>query len=139
MDKNNIFKYLNDNPKFYIATIDGMQPRVRGLLLHKADEEGIVFTTGKMRDFYKQLKINPKVEMIFHEDSGLSSVRVTGFVEEFDDDLGLKEEIVNKRPFLKPMIEKNGYQPMAVFKVKEGVATEWRLEETMKPKTYTQL
>jgi len=139
MTKGEIFKFMNDHPEFYLATNDQGQARVRGLLLHKANEEGIYFTTGKMRDLYKQLKMDPKVELIFVEHPPLASVRVTGVVEELDDDLDLKKEIVSKRPFLKPMIDHSGYEPMAVFRVKNGTATEWRLETTMAPKTYIDL
>ena len=139
MTKGEVFEFMNDHPEFYLATNDQGQARVRGLLLHKANEEGIYFTTGKMRDLYKQLKMDPKVELIFVEHPPLASVRVTGLVEELDDDLDLKKEIVSKRPFLKPMIDHSGYEPMAVFRVKNGTATEWRLETTMAPKTYIDL
>ncbi len=139
MTKEEIFQFLNEHPEFFLATNDQGQARVRGILLHKANDEGIYFTTGKMRDMYRQLKMDPKVEMIFAENPAVVSVRVTGVVEELDDDLELKKEIVSKRPFLKPMIEHNGYEPMAVFRLKNGVATTWRLKTTMAPKTFVDL
>lgn len=139
MTKEETLAFINENPEFYLATNDQGQPRVRGLLLHKANEEGIYFTTGKMRDLYRQLKMDPKVELIFAATPAIVSVRVTGVVEELDDDLDLKKEIVAERPFLNPMIEKTGYEPMGVFRVKNGTATTWRLQTTMAPKTYIEL
>ena len=114
MNKTEIFSFMNANKAFFLATCEGTQPRVRGLYLHKADENGIVFTTGKMRDLYKQLKINPAVELIFQKDN--LAIRVTGVVTETDD-LDLKNEIIAARPFMRPIIEKFGFEPMAVFYV----------------------
>ena len=137
MDKQEIFKYLNDCKIFFLATAEGDTPHLRGLFLHKADETGITFTTAKFRDLYKQLKANPKVELIFWHDK--SSVRVSGKAVEFDDDLNLKKEIVAARPFMNAWIEAAGYSPMAVFKVVDCVATTWSMETTLAPKTYVQL
>ncbi len=135
MTKEEIYTFFNANPEFFIATIDGNKPRVRGLLLHKADENGLIFTTAKIRDLYKQLKKNPHVEMAFYNHKDIIQVRVNGIVEELDD-LKLKKEIVNKRPFLKPAIERTGYEPMAVFRVTNLIATPWTLKKTMAPKEY---
>lgn len=58
MNKNKIFNFLNANPVFHLATVDGNKPHVRGLLLYRADENGIIFHTGKMKDLHKQLTEN---------------------------------------------------------------------------------
>jgi uncharacterized pyridoxamine 5'-phosphate oxidase family protein len=137
MDKQEIFKYLNDCKIFFLATSEGDTPHVRGLFLHKADESGISFTTAKFRDLYKQLKANPKVELVFWQDK--SSIRISGIAKEFDDDLDLKKEIVAQRPFMNPWISAAGYDPMAVFKIVDCVATVWTMEKTLAPKTYVPL
>lgn len=137
MDKNEIFKYLNDSKIFFLATTEGDTPHVRGIFLHRADEKGISFTTGKVRDLYKQLKANPKVELCFSQEK--SSIRVSGKVVELDDDLDLKKEIVASRPFMKPWIDAAGYSPMAVFRVVDCVATTWRFDKTLEPKTFIPL
>jgi pyridoxamine 5'-phosphate oxidase len=137
MDKEEIFKYLNDCKIFFLATAEGDTPHLRGLFLHKADETGISFTTGKFRDLYKQLKANPKVELCFWQDK--SSIRVIGKAVECDDDLDLKKEIVASRPFMQPWITAAGYEPMAVFKVVDCVATTWSFDKTLAPKTFVNL
>ena len=35
MTKQEILDAINQNPVFYLATLDGDQPRVRGMLLYK--------------------------------------------------------------------------------------------------------
>lgn len=137
MDKNEIFKYLNDCRIFFLATTEGDTPHVRGIFLFKADESGISFTTAKFRDVYKQLKANPKVELCFTQEK--SSIRVSGRVVELDEDLDLKKAIVASRPFMKPWIDAAGYSPMAVFKVVDCVATTWRFDKTLEPKTFVPL
>ncbi len=137
MDKQEIFNYLNECKIFFLATAEGDTPHVRGIFLHKADETGISFTTAKFRDLYKQLKENPKVELVFWKDK--SSIRVSGMAVEFDEDLELKKEIVAQRPFMNPWIEAAGYAPMAVFKIMDGMATHWSMETTLAPKSYIQL
>ena len=47
---------------------------------------------------------------------------------ELVEDLDLKKEIVQKRPFLKPFVEQGGYEQMAVYRVKNGKATVWTMK-----------
>jgi pyridoxamine 5'-phosphate oxidase len=137
MDKKEIYEFMNSNRAFYLATCEGDKPHVRGIYLHRADENGIIFTTGKVRDLYRQLKINPKVELCFHKE--LFQLRVNGIVEDLDHDLELKKEIVAARPFMKPWIDAAGYEPMAVFRVVKCVATTWSMDKTLAPKEYIEI
>ena len=140
MNKSEIFEFLNANPVFHLATIDGDRPRVRGMLLYRADEEGIVFHTGKMRDLHKQLNESPQVEMSFNNGSSenLIQVRVSGKVE-LAEDIELKKEIVKKREFLKPFVEQYGYDPLAVYCLKNGTASVWKMKTNLSPKEYVEL
>jgi len=137
MNKEESFKFLNDNPSFAIATCDGTKPHVRILMLHKADETGIYFMVGKFKDVYRQLSLNPAVELCFHKEN--FQVRVNGDVEKLDKNPDLKKEILEARPFLKSWIEQAGFKSMAVFRVRNGVATTWSLESELQPKSYIQL
>ncbi len=140
MKKNEIFDFLNSNPVFYLATLDGGEPRVRGMLLYRADEDGIIFNTGKMKDLHKQLAANPRVEMCFTNNKfeDLIQVRVSGTLE-LVEDLELKKEIVEKREFLKPWVEKRGYDFLAVYRMKKGVATVWTMKTNFVPKEFIEL
>lgn len=66
MNINEVFDFLNANPVFHLATVEGNRPRVRGMLVYMADVNSIIFHTGKMRDFHKQLTENPDIEMSFN-------------------------------------------------------------------------
>jgi pyridoxamine 5'-phosphate oxidase len=140
MNKSEIFAMLNANPVFHMATVDGDKPHVRGLLLYKADEHGIMFHTGKMKDLHKQLTQNPNVEMCFNNGNfeNLVQVRVSGTVELIED-LELKKEIVQKREFLKPWVDEMGYDFLAVYNLKKGMATVWTMGTNFEPKEFIEL
>jgi pyridoxamine 5'-phosphate oxidase len=137
MTKEEILQFLNENPAFSLATCDGTIPHVRILMLHKADETGIYFMVGKFKDVYRQLSLNPIVELCFYKDN--FQVRISGTVEKLDKNLDLKKEIVEARPFMKPWIEQVGFKYMAVFRVTNSVATTWSLETEMQPKKAVRL
>jgi len=140
MNRKEIIDFMNANPIFHLATVDGDKPHVRGMLLYRADENGIVFNTGKVKDLYRQLTVNPNVEMAFSNNifENLIQVRVTGRVEAVED-LDLKKEIVQKREFLKPWVDQVGYDSLLVYVVKKGVATVWTMATNTAPKEYIEL
>jgi pyridoxamine 5'-phosphate oxidase len=137
MSKEEILKFLTDNPAFSLATSDGNIPHVRTLLLHKADESGIYFMVGKFKDVYRQLSVNPYVELCFHNDN--YQVRITGQVENLDKDMELKKEILTVRPFMASWIEQVGFKYMAVFRLRYGKSCTWSLETELQPKKYVEL
>jgi len=140
MNKSEILSFLNANPVFHLATIEGNKPHVRGLLLYRADENGILFHTGKNKDLHKQLTVNPNVEMSFNNGKfqELTQIRISGSVE-LDEDMGLKKEIVQARDFMKPWVEKWGYDFLAVYRMKGGSATVWTMGTNFAPKEFIEL
>ncbi len=140
MNKSEVFGFLNAYPTFHLATVEGSKPHVRGILLYRADENGIIFHTGKMKDIHKQITENPNVEMCFNNGNfgNLIQIRVSGAVE-LVEDLGLKQEIVQKREFLKPWIDQMGYEILAVYRMKKGMATVWTMATNFAPKEFIEL
>ncbi len=140
MNKNEIFSFLNANPVCHLATVEGEKPHVRAVLLYRADENGLLFHTGKMKDFHRQLSANPNVELSFNNGKlqDMVQVRVSG-VAELVEDMELKKEIVQKREFLKPWVEQSGYEPLAVYRVKKGKATVWTMKTNFVPKKFIEL
>lgn len=140
MDKNDIWEILSKNPRCFLATSDGGVPHVRGILLYQAGENGIIFHTGKFKDLFHQLCNNPAVEICCtnnnHED--LIQVRVNGTVELLEEE-GLKEQIVADRDFLRPWVEKEGYDGLAVFRLKKGRATVWTMATNFTNKEWIEL
>lgn len=129
-------KFANDNPSSYLATVEGDQPRVRGMLLWFADKTGFYYNTGASKDLYKQLQINPKVELCFFDpkSQNLKMMRITGKVE-FVDDLELKKKLVDARPFLKQWGLTPESPGLIVFRVPKGEAYFWTMDTNLAPKT----
>ncbi len=138
MNKKEILAFLNENPVCHLATVDGNKPRVRGLLMYRADETGILFHTGNFKDLYKQLQANPQVELCFNSLKSNIQIRVSG-IAEFIEDRNLKEEIVAARDFLKPWIKDRGYEMLVVFRIVNCKATVWTIEKNFAPKEYIDL
>lgn len=138
MTPKEITQFAATNPAFFLATTEGTEPRVRGMLLYRADEKGFIFHTGTSKDLYRQLKTNPGVEMCFNSMSQGLQLRIRGRAEEVRD-MKLKEEIVAARPFLKPWVEERGWDFLAVFRVTDCTAHTWTMETNLAPKEYIKL
>lgn len=132
MTKYEVFDLMNGNPAFFLATVEGKQPRVRGMLLYKADEEGILFHTGTMKEIYQQVMANPQVELCFNDFKLGVQLRVFGELTLLCDK-DLKDEIADhpSRAFLKPWREsgklEDFYNSFAVFSLKNGIASTWTM------------
>lgn len=126
MIKEGMFKLMNENPVFHLATMDGNQPRVRGMLLFRADEEGIIFHTASTKDVFAQIMKNPKVEICFQGQG--SQIRVTGVLEQVNDE-NLRNEIFNhpSRKFLQAWKENGIDDLLQIFRMKNGTAVEWTM------------
>ena len=137
MNKKQILEAINKSPVFYLATVENDQPRVRGMLLYKADEEGIIFHTAKIKELFNQIIANNKVELCFNYEN--TQIRISGKLELVDDN-NLKDEILEHptRAFLKPwansITKEEFYDQLVVCKLKSGVATLWTMEKNLEPK-----
>jgi len=128
-------KFTNENPVCYLATVDGDQPRVRALGFWFADETGFYFQTAAMKEFYHQLKKNPKTEACFYKHEGMigNMLRIAGKVE-FLDDIKLKEKAIEDRPFLKGFGLTPQSAGLIIFRIAHGQAHFWTMENNLKPK-----
>jgi len=135
MNRHEIQATINSNPAFFLATTEAGQPRVRGMLLYRADDQGIIFHTGGMKDVYRQLLDSPTVELCFFDQQKMTQVRVRGTARRVDD-LQLKQEIVGApgREFLKPWVESQGLGILEVFRVEDCQALVWTMATNFAPK-----
>ncbi|UCE48539.1 MAG: pyridoxamine 5'-phosphate oxidase family protein [Phycisphaerales bacterium] len=138
MTKEEVLEFITANPAFSLATIDGKQPRTRMIMLYRADEDGIIFSTGRDKDVNKQLQASPVIEMCFYSHEQNRQVRIEGKAEVIND-LELKKQIVEDFSFLKPWIEAQGYDVLVTYRVPNGRATAWTVETNELPKEYVQL
>ena len=106
------------------------------MMMYRADASGLVFHTGNYKALSKQLLANKQVEVCF--DSQGTQVRVAG-VAEIVEDMGLKKEIAEARPFLKPWVEKHGYELLVVFRVTQCQAAVWTMATNFEPTRYQKL
>ena len=129
-------KFANENQICYLATAEGDQPRVRGMMLWFADETGFYFHSGTAKAVCEQMRRNPKVEVCFYAPAPLpdggTMMRVAGEVE-FLDDLKLKARLLEERPFLREMGVSTPDNPaLAVFRIRTGEAYFWTLATNMR-------
>ena len=103
------------------------------MLTYKADEKGILFTTGSTKDLYKQIVANPNVELCYFNKETNTQIRVTGKATILDD-LDLKKQIVKDFSFLQPIVDQFGYEALAVFRVAAAEALVWTFATNMEPK-----
>jgi pyridoxamine 5'-phosphate oxidase len=138
MTKEEVLQFITKNPVFSLATIDNGRPRARMIMMYRANESGIIFSTGSEKDVNKQLQINPAVEMCFYDSEQNCQIRIEGTAKAIDD-LELKKQIVEDFSFLKPWIEAQGYEVLITYCVKNAKATTWTMETNEQPKEYIQL
>ena len=138
MTKDEVLEFATKNPICSLATIDGNQPRVRTIMLYKADENGIIFCTGRDKAVHKQLQANPATELCFYNAEQGLQVRIEGAVEMLDD-LELKKKVVEAFSFLKPWVESQGYEVMICYRLNNARAVTWTMETNFDPKQYIQL
>ena len=138
MDINDAIKTANENLNCSLATIDGDQPRVRIVQFWYADETGFYFQIGGMKDMYKQIQENPKIEACFFEqnDMGGKLLRVAGNVE-FLDDEETKKRCIKERPFLKELFGMDYDDPnLIIFRISTGQAYFWTPQLNLEPKHF---
>jgi uncharacterized pyridoxamine 5'-phosphate oxidase family protein len=138
MTKEEIFEFVTKSPVFALATSEENRPHVRYMMLYRADENGIIFSTGYEKDVHKQLGQNPQAELCFLNQETNVQVRIEGSAEVLED-LELKKQIVADFPFLKEWIDSEGYDVLITYAMKDAKATIWTMESNFQPKQYIQL
>ncbi len=136
MNREQILAFLNAHPVCHLATCEGSQPRVRGMMLYRADASGLIFHTGRAKAVCRQLLANRRVEVCFNSQD--TQVRIAG-VAEIVEDMDLKKEIVEARPFIKSWIEKHGYDLLSVFRVTQCRVAVWTMAGNFQATRYQKI
>ena len=136
MTSSEMLKFLNAHPACQLATLENGKPRVRGMLMYRADEQGLLFHTGIGKALSKQVQNGAPVEACFN--SPEMQVRVSGTAE-IVDDLELKKEIVAARPFMQPWVAQHGYGLLVVFRLVRCEAATWTMAANFEPTTYRKI
>ena len=138
MNKSDVFTIIRKNPTFFLATSENDKPHVRVITLFSADENGLIFATGKHKDLYKQLMANPQVELLFWIATEDTQIRICGTAKIFED-METKKLVIKKFTFLKPWIEQEGYDQLAPFCIANAEAYVWKQKVEFNQKEYFSL
>ena len=98
MDK--VLKFLKDVETYYLATVEGDQPRVRPFGTAHVFEGKLYIQTGKVKDVSKQLRQNPKAEICAVKNG--EWLRVSGKLIE-DDRNEARQSMLDAYPSLQKM------------------------------------
>lgn len=95
-----VYEFLKDCGVYYLATMDGNQPRVRPFGTVSIFDNHLYIQTGKSKNVSKQIEANPNVEICAFKDG--KWIRVTGKLIR-DDRIEPKKDMLDKYPDLKSM------------------------------------
>ena len=95
-----VCEFLKKCGTYYLATVDGDQPRVRPFGTIHIFEDKLYIQTGKSKDVSKQIQKNPKVEICGFTEG--KWVRVAGELVR-DDRIEAKASMLDAYPNLKGM------------------------------------
>ena len=113
-----VYQFLEEAGTYYLATMEGDQPRVRPFGTALLYEGKLYIQTGKIKPVSKQIKANPKVEICAFK--GGQWLRLSGILEE-DDRREVKKAMLDKMPTLRAMYnEDDGNTEMLYFKSGEA-------------------
>ena len=111
--------FLKEAGVYYLATVEGDQPRVRPFGTAHVFEGRLYIQTGKVKPTSRQLLANPKAEICsFHNGTWL---RVAGELVE-DDRVEAKKSMLDAYPNLRNMYDENDGNTQ-VFYFRNAVAT----------------
>lgn len=111
--------FIKECGVYYLATVEGDQPRVRPFGTAEIFEGKLYIQMGKIKNVSKQIANNPKVEICCFKDG--TWMRLTGVLEN-DDRIEAKQDMLDKNPNLKSMYSAEDDNTQVLF-FKEGEAT----------------
>ena len=126
-----VCKFLDDTGTYYLATVEGDQPRVRPFGTALVFEGKLYIQTGKVKNISKQLTANPKAEICAFD--GGKWLRVAGELIN-DDRIAPKAAMLEKHPELKGMYKAEDDTTQVLY-VRNATATFSSFTDA--PETYT--
>ena len=111
---------LNEAGIFYLATEDGDQPKLRPVSGHFELDGKIFFTIGTLKNVYRQLQKNPKVEIVALNKKA-QWLRYTGTAV-FDTDPKYTEYAFQNNPALKNAYNEKTGHTIGIFHLENASA-----------------
>lgn len=114
-----VCQFLDEAHVYYLATVEGEQPRCRPFGTSLLYDGKLYIQTGKVKDVSKQIAVNPKVEICAF--NGGKWLRVAGELVN-DDSRDVKVAMLEKFPTLKSMYSADDDNTQVLY-FKNAVAT----------------
>ncbi len=108
---------LTASKAFFLATVDGDQPKLRPLGAHHVVDGKVWLGVGEFKDVYRQLAANPKCEVVALQPDGMKWLRWTGravFAEGAEREK-LEEVFLAAAPGLRKIYDKSPGKRMMCF------------------------
>ena len=121
-------KFLKECGVYFVATVDGDQPRVRPFGTANIFDGKLYIQTGKSKDGTKQIQTNAKVEVCALDKSGSKWLRITGKLIS-DDRREAKVDMLEHYPSLKAMYSPDDDNTEVLY-FKDATATFYSFAET---------
>lgn len=116
---NEVYEFLKKAETYYLATMDGDQPRVRPFGTVDLYEGKLYIQTGKVKDVAKQMKANAKVEISAMADGKWIRIAAEAVL---DEDVRAQEHMLAAYPSLGAMY-KPGDGNTEVYYLQNATAT----------------
>ena len=113
-----VYEFLKNCGVYYLATVEGDQPRVRPFGTIEIFENKLYIQTGRKKDVAKQLYANPKAEIVSCK--GIEWLRITCKLIE-NDDRNIRVKMLEKMPSLRAMYNEDDGN-MTMFEIKDAKA-----------------
>lgn len=107
-----VFNFLKESGVYFIATIDGNQPRVRPFGTVAIFENHLYIQTGKSKEVFKQIEKNNNIEICAFKDGRW--IRVTGKLIA-DDRVEAKKYMLDQYPDLRGMYDENDPNTIVLY------------------------
>jgi uncharacterized pyridoxamine 5'-phosphate oxidase family protein len=114
--------FLKETGVFFLATEDGNQPKIRPLGAYLEMDGKVLFGVGDFKDVYKQMKVNPQVEIAACKQNG-HWLRYTGTAV-FETDEKYAEAMLDAAPDLRNIYNEKTGNKMAVFHLENATAVD---------------
>lgn len=111
--------FLKNAEVYYLATVEGDQPRVRPFGTAHIFEDKLYIQTGKAKSVSSQLKANPKAEICAFKDGAW--LRLAGELVE-DDRVEARKSMLDAYPDLRAMYDENDGNTQVLY-FKNATAT----------------
>ena len=107
-----VYEFLKNAETYYLATMDGDQPRVRPFGTVDLFDGKLYIQTGKVKDVAKQIAANPKAEICAFKDGRW--LRLSGELVE-DDRREAKKHMLDSYPMLRHMYNEDDGNTLVLY------------------------